>query len=191
VFLGLFDLRQTVTVYFAVLAIFVAGFLLIYRTIYSPFGQVLKAIRENEPRAISLGYKVDRHKLLVFTLSAALAGLAGSAKTAFFHLATLHDVEWTTSAQVVLITLVGGLGTMLGPLVGAFVIVGMQNYLAEYGSLVTVVQGIVFVACVLAFRQGIVGGALRLLGRWRPQPDPEPAHETPPFRRTAPDASPP
>ena len=133
---------------------------------------MLKAIRQNEARAISLGYKVDRYKLLAFTLSAALAGLAGCAKTSVFHLATLSDVDWTTSIQVVLVTLVGGLGTMLGPIVGAFVIVAMQNYLAELGSWVTIIQGAVFVGCVLAFRQGIVGGVLSLLERWSPHANP-------------------
>ena len=164
---GFIDLRNSYATYYFVLALFLLGFAIVWRTVHSPFGQVLKAIRQNEPRAISLGYNVDRHKLLVFTLSAALAGLAGCAKTTVFHLATLSDVEWTTSMQVVLATLVGGLGTMLGPVVGAFVIVAMQNYLAEFGSWVTIIQGAVFVACVLSFRQGLVGGALNLLDRWR------------------------
>ncbi len=131
---------------------------------------MLKAIRQNEPRAISLGYDVDRYKLLAFMLSAAVAGLAGAAKTIVFHIATLTDVDWTTSMQVVLMTLVGGLGTMLGPMVGAFVIVATQNYLAEFGSWVTIIQGAVFVACVLSFRQGIVGGVLELLDRCGSRP---------------------
>ncbi|MBL8701986.1 MAG: branched-chain amino acid ABC transporter permease [Alphaproteobacteria bacterium] len=173
---GVFDLSNRYVVYYFVLGLFLFAFALVSRTVNSPFGRVLEAIRLNEPRAISLGYRVDRHKLLAFTLSAAIAGLAGSAKTSVFRLATLTDVEWTTSAQVVLITLVGGLGTLLGPVVGAVVIVGMQNYLAEFGALVTIAQGVVFVACVLMFRQGIVGGALGLLGRWQgpPQQDLEP-----------------
>jgi len=163
---GFIDLNDRYAIYYFVLALFLFAFAVVWRAVHSPFGQVLKAIRQNEPRAVSLGYKVNRYKLLAFTLSAALAGLAGAAKTSVFHLATLSDVEWTMSAQVVLMTLVGGLGTMLGPVVGAFVIVAMQNYLAEFGSWVTIIQGAVFVTCVLAFRQGIVGQALYLLGRW-------------------------
>lgn len=143
--------------YHFVLAIFLAGFLLIYRIVHSPFGQVLKAIRENEPRAISLGYRVDQYKLAAFVMSAALAGLAGATKAIVFQLASLSDVHWTMSGEVVLMTLVGGLGTVFGPIVGAAVIVAMQNYLAELGSWVTVVQGAIFVVCVLAFRRGIVG----------------------------------
>jgi branched-chain amino acid transport system permease protein len=169
---GSIDLRNSYATYYFVLALFLFGFAVVWRTVHSPFGQVLKAIRQNEARAISLGYKVDRYKLLAFTLSAALAGLAGCAKTSVFHLATLSDVDWTTSIQVVLVTLVGGLGTMLGPIVGAFVIVAMQNYLAELGSWVTIIQGAVFVGCVLAFRQGIVGGILSLLERWSPHAKP-------------------
>ena len=139
------------------LAIFLAGFLLIYRIIHSPFGQVLKAIRENEPRAISLGYDVDRYKLLAFVLSATLAGLAGATKALVFQLASLTDVHWSMSGEVVLMTLLGGLGTVFGPVVGAAVIVTMQNYLAQLGAWVTVMQGVIFVVCVLAFRRGIVG----------------------------------
>jgi branched-chain amino acid transport system permease protein len=164
--LGFIDLNNRYAIYYFVLALFLFAFAVVARAIHSPFGQVLKAIRQNEPRAISLGYKVNRYKLLAFTLSAALAGLAGAAKMSVFHLATLSDVEWTMSMQVVLMTLVGGLGTMLGPVVGAFVIVAMQNYLAELGSWVTIIQGAVFVLCVLAFRQGLVGQALYLLARW-------------------------
>ena len=155
--LGFLDLRDTLTMYYVVLAIFLAGFMLIYRAIHSPFGQVLKAIRENEPRAISLGYKVDQYKLLVFVLSAALSGLAGGTKAIVFQLASLTDVHWSMSGEVVLMTLLGGLGTVFGPVVGAFVIVAMQNYLAQFGSWVTVIQGATFVICVLAFRRGIVG----------------------------------
>jgi branched-chain amino acid transport system permease protein len=186
---GVLDLANKYVVYYFIFALFLFGYAVCWRAINSPFGQVLKAIRLNEPRAISLGYTVDRHKLLVFTLAAGIAGLAGSAKAAVFHLATLTDVEWTTSAQVVLITLVGGLGTMLGPVVGAFVIVAMQNYLAELGSWVTVIQGAVFVACVLSFRQGIVGGVLRLLGRWQAQPATQPEARPLPIRVPARDAS--
>jgi branched-chain amino acid transport system permease protein len=154
---GLLDLRDTLTMYYTVLAIFLAGFLLIHRAIHSPFGQVLKAIRENEPRAISLGYKVDQYKLLVFVLSAALAGLAGGTKAIVFQLASLTDAHWSMSGEVVLMTLLGGMGTVFGPVVGAFVIVAMQNYLAQFGAWVTIIQGAIFVVCVLAFRRGIVG----------------------------------
>jgi branched-chain amino acid transport system permease protein len=163
VFLGLFDLRQTMTMYFAVLAIFLAGFLVIHRTIYSPFGQVLKAIRENEPRAISLGYKADQYKLIAFVLSALLSGLAGGTKAIVFQLASLTDVHWTMSGEVVLMTLLGGLGTVFGPVVGAFVVIALENYLARLGAWVTVVQGLIFIVCVLTFRRGIVGEIARLL----------------------------
>jgi branched-chain amino acid transport system permease protein len=146
-----------------VLVIFLAAFLLIYRIIHSPFGEVLKAIRENEPRAISLGYKTDRYKLIAFVLSATLAGLAGSTKAIVFQLASLTDVHWTMSGEVVLMTLVGGLGTVFGPVVGAFIIVAMQTYLAEFGQWVTVIQGTIFIACVLLFRRGIVGEIAHLL----------------------------
>src|SRR5688572_3355816 len=153
---GMIDLRDMMTLYFVVLAIFLAGFLLIYRVIHSPFGQVLKAIRENEQRVISLGYDVDKYKLVAFVLSAALSGLAGATKAIVFQLASLTDVNWPMSGEVVLMTLVGGLGTVFGPVVGAFVIITMETYLAEVGQWVTVVQGVVFVVCVLAFRRGIV-----------------------------------
>ena len=161
--LGLFDLRQTMTLYFVVLAIFLGGFLLIYRTIHSPFGQVLKAIRENEPRAISLGYKADQYKLIAFVLSATLSGLAGGTKAIVFQLASLTDVHWTMSGEVVLMTLLGGLGTVFGPVVGAFVVIALENYLAQLGAWVTVVQGAIFVVCVLTFRRGLVGELARLL----------------------------
>jgi branched-chain amino acid transport system permease protein len=154
---GLIDLSQVLNMYVLVFAIFLGGFLLIYRVIQSPFGQVLKAIRENEPRAVSLGYDTDRYKLLAFVLSAALAGLAGGTKALVFQLASLTDVHWSMSGEVVLMTLVGGLGTVFGPVVGALVIVAMANYLAQLGAWVTVVQGIIFVICVLTFRRGIVG----------------------------------
>jgi branched-chain amino acid transport system permease protein len=143
--------------YYVVLAIFLASFLLIYRVIHSPFGQVLKSIRENEPRAISLGYDADRYKLMAFILSAALAGLAGATKAIVFQLASLTDVYWTMSGEVVLMVLLGGMGTIFGPVVGAFVIIGLENYLASFGEWVTVITGFIFVVCVLAFRRGIVG----------------------------------
>jgi branched-chain amino acid transport system permease protein len=155
--LGLLDLQRTMTMYFVVLATFLAGFLLIYRTIHSPFGQVLKAIRENEPRAVSLGYTADQYKLIAFVLSATLSGLAGATKALVFQLASLTDVHWTMSGEVVLMTLLGGLGTVFGPVVGAVIVVTLENYLAQLGSWVTVVQGFIFVICVLTFRRGIVG----------------------------------
>jgi branched-chain amino acid transport system permease protein len=155
--LGVIDLSHEMTMYFFVLFVFLASFLLIYRIIHSPFGEVLKAIRENETRAISLGYKTERYKLMAFVLSAALAGLAGATKALVFQLASLTDVHWTMSGEVVLMTLVGGLGTVFGPVAGAFIIVAMQNYLATFGQWVTVIQGVVFVACVLLFRRGIIG----------------------------------
>ena len=154
---GFIDLSQPLVMYFTVLVIFVASFLLIYRIIHSPFGQVLKAIRENEPRAISLGYDADRYKLLAFVLSATLAGLAGGTKAIVFQLASLTDVHWTMSGEVVLMTLLGGMGTIFGPVVGAFVIVTLENYLAGFGEWVTIITGAIFVVCVLAFRRGIVG----------------------------------
>lgn len=155
--LGVIDLSHEMTMYFFVLFVFLASFLLIYRIIHSPFGEVLKAIRENETRAISLGYKTERYKLMAFVLSAALAGLAGATKALVFQLASLTDVHWTMSGEVVLMTLVGGLGTVFGPVAGAFIIIAMQNYLATFGQWVTVIQGVVFVACVLLFRRGIIG----------------------------------
>ena len=155
--LGFIDLADTLTMYFFVLAVFLLGFLLIYRTIHSPFGHVLKAIRENESRCLSLGYKTDYYKLIAFVLSAALSGLAGSVKALVFQLASLTDVHWTMSGEVVLMTLLGGLGTVFGPVLGAFVIIALENYLAEFGFWMTIVQGVVFVICVLAFRRGIVG----------------------------------
>src|ERR1700746_3734957 len=154
---GFIDLNDPLTMYYFVLPVFLIGFAIIVRTIHSPFGQVIKAIRENEPRAVSLGYDADRYKLLAFILSASLSGLAGSVKSLVFQLASLTDVEWTMSGEVVLMTLVGGLGTVLGPVVGAFFLTAMQHYLSQLGSWVTVVQGIIFVVCVLVFRRGIVG----------------------------------
>jgi len=161
--LGLLDLRSTTTLYFVVLAIFLGGFLLIYRTIHSPFGQVLKAIRENEARAMSLGYKPDQYKLIAFVLSAMLSGLAGGTKAIVFQLASLTDVHWSMSGEVVLMTLLGGLGTVFGPVVGALVVVTLENYLAQLGAWVTVVQGAIFVVCVLTFRRGVVGELARIL----------------------------
>jgi branched-chain amino acid transport system permease protein len=160
---GVVDLTDTLTLYFVVLAIFTGAFLLIYRVIHSPFGQVLKAIRENEARAVSLGYRVDDYKLIAFVLSAALSGLAGATKAIVVQLASLTDVHWSMSGEVVLMTLLGGLGTVFGPVVGAFLIVAMQNYLAQIGSWVTIAQGVIFVACVLSFRRGIIGELGRLL----------------------------
>ena len=162
---GLLDLSQMMTLYWVVLAIFLSGFLLIYRTIHSPFGQVLKAIRENEPRAVSLGYDTDRYKLAAFVLSAALSGLAGSTKAIVFQLASLTDVHWNMSGEVVLMALLGGLGTVFGPVAGAIVIIALQNYLAQLGAWVTVAQGAIFVLCVLTFRRGIVGELGRVLRR--------------------------
>ncbi|MEZ5819849.1 MAG: branched-chain amino acid ABC transporter permease [Bradyrhizobium sp.] len=154
---GFIDLSQPTVLYYVVLAGFLGGFLLIFRTINSPFGEVLKSIRENEQRAISLGYKTDQYKLLAFILSGTLAGFAGSLKVFVAQNASLTDVHWTMSGEIVLMTLVGGLGTIFGPVVGAFVIIAMQQYLAGFGQWVTVIQGVIFVACVLAFRRGIVG----------------------------------
>jgi branched-chain amino acid transport system permease protein len=155
--LGVVDLRNVWAMYALVAAVFIGGFLLISRIVHSPFGQVLKAIRENEARMLSLGYDTDRYKLLAFVLSAALSGAAGATKAIVFQLASLTDVHWTMSGEVVLMTLVGGLGTVFGPVVGALVIVAMANYLAQLGAWVTVVQGAIFVVCVLTFRRGIVG----------------------------------
>ena len=176
--LGVIDLSNDVYMYFFVLILFIAGYALINRTVHSPFGQVLKAIKENEPRAISLGYDVDRYKLVAFVLSAALAGLAGATKTAMMGFATLTDVYWTMSGLVILMTLVGGMGTLVGPFIGAVIIVALEERLGEIGSFlasttgvewfntlgesVGMVTGLIFIACVLLFRRGIVGeiGAL-------------------------------
>jgi branched-chain amino acid transport system permease protein len=163
--LGLVDLADPIAMYVFVLIIFLACFLLIYRIINSPFGEVLKAIRENEPRAVSLGYKTDRYKLLAFVLSATFAGVAGATKALVFQLASLTDVDWPMSGEVVLMTLVGGLGTLFGPVVGAFFMVTLENYLTTIGQWVFVVQGAIFVVCVLLFRRGIIGelaSALRI-----------------------------
>ena len=165
VLFGVLDLNGTLTMYFVVLAIFIGGFLLIHRTIHSPFGQVLKSIRENEPRAISLGYRTDQYKLIAFVISAALSGLAGATKALVFQLASLTDVHWSISGEVVLMTLLGGLGTVFGPVVGAFIVVALENYLAQLGAWVTVVQGAIFVVCVLTFRRGVVGELGRIVAR--------------------------
>jgi len=160
---GVFDLSREMTMYLFVLIVTLAGFLFIYRIINSPFGEILKAIRENEHRVISLGYKTERYKLVAFVLSATLAGLAGSVKALVFQLASLTDVHWSMSGEVVLMTLVGGLGTIFGPLVGAFAIVAMENYLAPFGQWVLVIQGVIFVVCVLVFRRGVIGEIANLL----------------------------
>lgn len=181
--LGFIDLTDDMTLYFVVLAIFVAGIALIIRTVHSPFGQVLRAIKENEPRAISLGYDVDKYKLLAFVLSAALGGLAGSTKTLVLGFETLSDVHWGLSGLIVLMTLVGGLGTIAGPVVGAFVIVILESKLGEIGvglanltgiemfraigESVNTVIGVIFIVCVLAFRRGIVGEFMAFFGRKR------------------------
>jgi branched-chain amino acid transport system permease protein len=179
--LGMLDLGSDITLYYVVLAIVIAAFALIVRTIHSPFGQVLKAIKENEPRAISLGYDVDRYKLLAFVLSAALSGLAGATKTLVLGFETLTDAHWTMSGLVVLMTLVGGLGTIIGPIVGAIVIIALENKLGDLGAFlarttsvdwfntlgdsVTIVTGLIFIICVLAFRRGIVG---EIAARFKP-----------------------
>jgi branched-chain amino acid transport system permease protein len=180
---GVIDLGQPYAMYYFVLAVFLIGFAIIYRTIDSPFGQVLQAIRENEPRAISLGYKTEHYKLVAFILSAALAGLAGSTKSLVFQLASLTDVQWQMSGEVVLMTLLGGLGTVLGPVVGAFISISMENYLAQYGSWVTVIQGTIFVFCVLTFRRGVVGEIIALAHRFRVRARPPPGE---PVARPAP-----
>ena len=163
---GLIDTSDDLTLYFIVLAITFGGILFIYRIVHSPFGQVLKAIRDNEPRAISIGYRVNQYKLAMFVMSATLAGLAGATKAIVFQLASLTDVYWTMSGEVVLMTLIGGMGTIFGPLVGATVIVTMQNYFAGLGAWVTVLQGLIFVLSVMLFREGIVG----VLARWLKKP---------------------
>lgn len=163
---GLVDMSDNIAMYFFVFAVFMGGFWLIHRTIHSPFGQILKAIRDNEPRATSLGYDVARFKLLAFVISASLAGLAGSMKSLVFQLASLADVHWHTSGQVVLMTLLGGLGTILGPVAGAITIVSLEDLLADkVGSWVTVIMGAIFVICVLLFRRGVVGEIGALFGK--------------------------
>ena len=180
---GLIDLSNDLTMYYVALVIVVIGFLVIVRTVHSPFGQVLKAIKENEPRAISLGYDVNRFKLLVFVLSAALTGLAGSLKTLVLGFATLSDVHWTSSGHVVLMTLMGGMGTLSGPIVGSAIVVALENKIGDFGSFmakltgvewfttlgesVTIVTGLIFVVCVLAFRRGVMGEVIAWLARRR------------------------
>ncbi len=156
---GLIDLNDNLSMYYFVLAVFLGGFWLIHRIVHSPFGQVLKAIRENESRAISLGYNVRRHKLMAFVLSAALSGLAGSTKSLVFQLESLTDAHWHMSGEVVLMTLVGGMGTIFGPLLGAGVVVGIENFFSggELGTYIHIIMGVIFIICVLAFRSGIVG----------------------------------
>ncbi len=154
---GLIPMQHDMSLYWLVAAVFIGGFLLIHRIVHSPFGQVLKAIRENEPRATSLGYRTDDYKLMAFVLSAAIAGIAGGTKAMVFGIATLTDVHSSMSGEVVLITLLGGLGTIFGPVVGALVVTTMEQYLAPFGAWVTVTQGVIFIICVLAFRRGIVG----------------------------------
>ena len=156
-FLGFIDLSTSTPMYYFALAVFIAAFFLIKRIVNSPFGQVLKSIRENEPRAISLGYDVNRYKLIAFTLSAGLAGLGGGLKSLVLQLASLSDVFWHTSGEAVLMTILGGIGTLWGPVAGAAIIVNLQNYLANLGGWSTITTGIIFVVCVLAFRRGIVG----------------------------------
>jgi branched-chain amino acid transport system permease protein len=154
---GLIDLGGPLAMYYTVVVVFVAAFALILRIIHSPFGQVLKAIRENEPRTVSLGYDADRYKLLAFVLSATLSGLAGALKAIVFQLASLTDVYWTMSGEVVLMTLLGGMGTIFGPVIGAFVFISLETYLARFGEWFTIITGAIIVVCVLAFRRGIVG----------------------------------
>jgi branched-chain amino acid transport system permease protein len=159
------DLSKPTVLYYVVLAGFLGGFLLIFRTINSPFGEVLKSIRENEQRAISLGYKTDQYKLLAYILSGTIAGFAGALKVFVAQNASLTDVHWSMSGEIVLMTLVGGLGTIFGPVVGAFVIIAMQQYLASFGQWVQVIQGVIFVACVLLFRRGVIGELAHYLKR--------------------------
>ncbi len=163
VLFGVIDLANDMTMYWVTAVIFIGGFLLIHRIIHSPFGQVLKGIRENEPRATSLGYRTDDYKLIAFVLSCMLAGVAGGTKALVFGIATLTDVNYPMSGEVVLMTLLGGLGTVFGPVMGSVVLMAMENYLAEFGAWVTVTQGAIFIICVLAFRRGIVGEIGNLL----------------------------
>ena len=160
---GFIDLSSDMTMYWVVAAIFLAGFLMVHRIIHSPFGQVLKGIRENEPRATSLGYRTDDYKLIAFVLSCAITGVAGGTKSLVFGIATLTDVHYATSGEIVLTTLLGGLGTVFGPAMGAVIITTMENYLAQAGAWVTVIQGVIFMVCVLAFRRGVIGE----IANWR------------------------
>jgi branched-chain amino acid transport system permease protein len=160
---GLLDLNQPLNIYYVVLAVFLIGLFAIWRIVNSPFGMILRSIRENEARAISLGYSVANYKLAAFVMSAALAGLAGGTKALVFQFATLTDVAWQMSGEVILMTLLGGIGTMIGPLVGAGLVVSLQNMLATSGFPVTIATGLIFMACVLLFRRGIVGEIYALL----------------------------
>jgi branched-chain amino acid transport system permease protein len=162
---SILNLADDRILYAVVAVIFIAGLLFVYRIVHSPFGQICKAIRDNEPRAISLGYRARHYQVILFTLSATLAGLAGATKAIVFQLASLTDVHWSTSGEVVLITLVGGLGTMFGPVIGALIIVAMQNYLASFGAWTTVAQGAIFIVCVSLLRGGIVGLVQKWTGR--------------------------
>ena len=162
---GFLDLSRTYVMYYVVAGIFLLGFAILHRTVHSPFGQVLTAIRENEPRAISLGYKTNHYKLIAFVISAGLAGLAGGTKALVFQLASLTDVHWNTSGEVILMTLIGGLGTIFGPIAGAVFMAALENYLAQLGSWVTVTEGAIFVFCVIAFRRGMFGELSRILKR--------------------------
>ncbi len=173
---GIIDLSSHRTMYFFVLLLFLGVLAVIWRIVHSPFGEVLRAIRDNEMRAVSLGYRVDQYKILVFVLSAALAGLAGGLKSMVFGIATLTDVYWHASGEVVLMTILGGAGTMLGPVVGAILVVGIQNYFAELGAWVTMIQGAIFVVVVMAFRRGIVGEIIALLQVRFPKPDTPKSH---------------
>jgi branched-chain amino acid transport system permease protein len=173
--LGILDLNDSIAMYFAVVGVFLLGLGIVYRTIHSPFGAILQAIRENEPRAISLGYDVDRYKLLAFVISAAIAGLAGATKTIVFQFATLTDVHWSTSGDAVLMTLIGGVGTVMGPVVGALVVASLEHYLTALGSWITVVMGVIFVLCVLVFRAGVVGTLHDLRVRFTRAPAPREA----------------
>ena len=161
--LGVISLASNLSMYYFVLGVFALGFFIVYRTIHSPFGHVLRAIRDNEQRAISLGFRVRRYKLAAFVISASLSGLAGSTKALVFQLAALTDVHWHMSGEVVLMTLLGGVGTVVGPVVGAFLVTAIQNYLADIGAWVTIIQGFIFVVCVMVFRRGIVGELLARL----------------------------
>ena len=162
---GLIDLRNDLALYCVVVVIFISGLLFFYRVIHSPFGQVLKSIRENEARAISLGYDTDRYKLLVFVISAGLAGIAGATKVIVLQLASLTDVHWSMSGEVVLMTLVGGMGTIFGPIAGALIMVLMQSYLAHLGAWIVVIQGLIFIVVVMLFREGVVGVVSRMFRR--------------------------
>lgn len=165
-FLGLFDLKNDLTLYYVTLGLLVVVVWFVHRIITSPFGHVLRAMRDNETRVISLGYKPHHLKIMVFTLSGALAGLAGGTKSIVLGIASLTDVYWHANGEVVLMTILGGVGTLFGPVVGAFTVVLLQNYLAETGAWVTIIQGVVFVVIVLCFRRGIVGELSPLLRRW-------------------------